>query len=231
MVLRYRADIDGLRALAVLAVILFHTFPNELPGGFVGVDIFFVISGYLITQIILEDLDSGNFAAASFYMRRVRRIFPALIIVLIATFAFGWHYFLPMELASLGRNILASALFSANLMLLSEVGYFDVAAHLKPLLHLWSLGIEEQFYLVWPLLLWSLPRKRLVLATGIILSASFILNIAMIAHHPSETFYLPFTRAWELMAGAALAQTSPKDERHHHLFAAVGITAIALSFF
>jgi peptidoglycan/LPS O-acetylase OafA/YrhL len=231
MALRYRADIDGLRALAVLAVILFHTFPNELPGGFVGVDIFFVISGYLITQIILEDLYSGNFTAASFYTRRVRRIFPALIIVLIATFAFGWHYFLPMELASLGKNILASALFSANLMLLSEVGYFDVAAHLKPLLHLWSLGIEEQFYLVWPLLLWSLPRKWLLLATGMILSASFALNIAMIAQHPSETFYLPFTRAWELMAGAALAQTSRKDERHRDLFAAVGIAVIALSFF
>jgi peptidoglycan/LPS O-acetylase OafA/YrhL len=231
MVLRYRADIDGLRALAVFAVILFHAFPNELPGGFVGVDIFFVISGYLITQIILDDLDSGNFTAASFYARRVRRIFPALITVLIVTFAFGWHYFLPMELASLGKNILASALFSANLMLLSEVGYFDVAAHLKPLLHLWSLGIEEQFYLVWPLLLWSLPRKRLLLATGIILSASFTLNIVMIAHHPSETFYLPFTRAWELMAGAALAQISRKDERQHDLFAAVGIAAIAISFF
>ena len=159
MVLRYRADIDGLRALAVLAVILFHSFPNELPGGFVGVDIFFVISGYLITQIILEDLNSGGFTAASFYSRRVRRLFPALILVLIATFAFGWHYFLPIELTSLGKNILASALFSANLMLLSEVNYFDVAAHVEPLLHIWSLGIEEQFYLVWPLLLWSLPRN------------------------------------------------------------------------
>jgi peptidoglycan/LPS O-acetylase OafA/YrhL len=231
MVLRYRADIDGLRALAVLAVILFHTFPNELPGGFVGVDIFFVISGYLITQIILEDLDSGGFTAASFYSRRVRRIFPALILVLIVTFAFGWHYFLPIELASLGKNILASALFSANLMLLSEVNYFDVAAHVEPLLHLWSLGIEEQFYLVWPLLLWSLPRKRLLLATFIILSASFTLNITMIAHHPLETFYLPFTRAWELMAGAALAQTSRENEHHHDLLATVGTGAIALSFF
>ena len=103
MALRYRADIDGLRALAVLAVILFHTFPNALPGGFVGVDIFFVISGYLITQIILEDLDSGSFTAASFYARRVRRLFPALIVVMIATFAFGWHYFLPLELTSLGK--------------------------------------------------------------------------------------------------------------------------------
>jgi peptidoglycan/LPS O-acetylase OafA/YrhL len=231
MPLHYRADIDGLRALAVLAVLLFHAFPNVLPGGFIGVDIFFVISGYLITQIILAELDSGRFTAASFYARRMRRIFPALIIVLIATFALGWNYFLPPELSSLARNILASALFSANLMLLSEVGYFDIAAHLKPLLHLWSLGIEEQFYLVWPLLLWSLPRTRLQLATVVILAASFILNVAMIAHHPAETFYLPFTRAWELMAGAALAQASRIDNRYSNLFAAVGIAALALSLF
>src|SRR5664279_1008369 len=104
MPLRYRADIDGLRALAVIAVILFHTFPKILPGGFVGVDVFFVISGYLITQIILQDLDSGSFTATSFYARRVRRIFPALIIVLIATFALGWSYFLSLELTSLGKN-------------------------------------------------------------------------------------------------------------------------------
>jgi len=228
---RYRADIDGLRALAVMAVIIFHTFPNILPGGFVGVDIFFVISGYLITQIILSDLSKGKFSATSFYARRIRRIFPALIAVLVATFLLGWNSFLPLELTSLGKNIVASALFSANLMLLSEAGYFDLAAHLKPLLHLWSLGIEEQFYLVWPLLLRSLPPNRLLLITGVILAASFVSNIATIAHHPSETFYLPFTRAWELMAGAGLAQTSRNDERYHDLFAAVGIAAIALSLF
>jgi peptidoglycan/LPS O-acetylase OafA/YrhL len=232
MTLRYRADIDGLRALAVTSVILFHTFPKILPGGFIGVDVFFVISGYLITQIILVDLDSGKFSAASFYARRVRRIFPALIIVLIATFAFGWHYFLPLELTSLGKNILASALFSANLMLLSEVGYFDIAAHLKPLLHLWSLGIEEQFYLFWPLMLWAAPRKSLLPATVFIVAASFILNVAMIIHSPSETFYLPFTRAWELLAGATLAQASRSDdERYHEFFATVGIVAVAISLF
>ena len=232
MTLRYRADIDGLRALAVIAVILFHTFPNILPGGFIGVDVFFVISGYLITQITLVDLDSGKFSAAYFYARRVRRIFPALITVLIITFAFGWHYFLPLELTSLGKNLLASALFSANLVLLSEVGYFDVAAHLKPLLHLWSLGIEEQFYLFWPLMLWAVPRKFLLLATVLIVAVSFILNVAMIAHSPSETFYLPFTRAWELLAGATLAQASPADDgRYNDLFAIGGIVAIAISLF
>src|SRR5205823_2636686 len=140
----YRPDIDGLRALAVMAVILFHAFPKVIPGGFVGVDIFFVISGFLITQIVLSDLDRGKFSAWTFYARRIRRIFPALIVVLSFTFALGWHFFLPpTELTSLGKNLVASALFSANLMLLSEVGYFDIAAHTKPLLHLWSLGIEE----------------------------------------------------------------------------------------
>ena len=228
---RYRPDIDGLRALAVMAVIIFHTFPKLLPGGFVGVDIFFVISGYLITQIILSDLGSGKFSAASFYARRIRRIFPALIVVLIATFALGWYYLLPAELVSLGKNILASALFSANLMLLSEVGYFDVAAHLKPLLHLWSLGIEEQFYLVWPWLLWALPRTWLTPAMVLAIAASFALDVSMVEHHPSETFYLPFTRAWELLAGAVLVRFPRAKNANNELIAFAGIVAIEGSFF
>jgi peptidoglycan/LPS O-acetylase OafA/YrhL len=228
---RYRTDVDGLRALAVMAVLVFHTFPKVLPGGFVGVDIFFVISGYLITQIILSDLSDGQFSAASFYARRIRRIFPALIVVLIATFLLGWHFLLPAELTSLGKNILASALFSANLMLLSEVSYFDVAAQLKPLLHLWSLGIEEQFYLVWPWLLWAVPRRRLTLVIVITMAASFALNVADIAHHPSEVFYLPFTRAWELLAGAVLVQFPGRKDASHELLAFAGIMAIASSFF
>src|SRR5450755_4354665 len=189
----YRADIDGLRAVAVMAVIIFHTFPQILPGGFVGVDIFFVISGYLITQIILSDLVDGKFSIASFYARRIRRIFPALIVVLGFAFALGWHSLLPNELVSFERNLIASVLFSANLMLLSEVGYFDLAAHLKPLLHLWSLGIEEQFYLVWPWMLWAVPRTWLTFAIFLAMLASFALNVSMVEHHPSETFYLPFT--------------------------------------
>ncbi len=228
---RYRTDIDGLRALAVMAVIIFHTFPKVLPGGFVGVDIFFVISGYLITQIILSDLSNGEFSAASFYARRVRRIFPALIVVLIAAFALGWHYLLPAELMSLGKNILASALFSANLMLLSEVGYFDVAARLKPLLHLWSLGIEEQFYLVWPWLLWAVPRTWLTLVIILAMATSFALNVSMVEHHPSETFYLPFTRAWELLAGAVLVQFPRPKDANNEFLAFAGIIAITGSFF
>jgi peptidoglycan/LPS O-acetylase OafA/YrhL len=228
---RYRTDIDGIRALAVMAVIIFHTFPKVLPGGFVGVDIFFVISGYLITQIILSDLSNGKFSAASFYARRIRRIFPALIVVLVATFLLGWHYLLPAELMSLGKNILASALFSANLMLLSEVGYFDVAAHLKPLLHLWSLGIEEQFYLAWPWLLWAVPRTWLTPVIILVMAASFALNVSMVEHHPSEAFYLPFTRAWELFAGAVLVQFPRRKDANNEFFAFAGIIAIAGAFF
>jgi peptidoglycan/LPS O-acetylase OafA/YrhL len=202
-----------------------------LPGGFVGVDIFFVISGYLITQLILIDLNKGEFSAASFYARRIRRIFPALIIVLIVTFLLGWHYLLPPELMSLGKNIFASALFSANLMLLSEVGYFDVDAHLKPLLHLWSLGIEEQFYLVWPWLLWAVPRAWLTPVMILAIAASFALDVSMVEHHPSQVFYLPLTRAWELLAGGVLVRFARTKEADNDLLAIAGIVAIECSFF
>lgn len=227
----YRPDIDGLRALAVMAVILFHAFPRYLPGGFVGVDIFLVISGFLITKILLNDLKDGTFSAPNFYARRIRRIFPALIVVLIATFALGWHLLLPVELASLCKNIFASAFFSANLMLLSEVGYFDLDAYMKPLLHLWSLGIEEQFYLVWPWILWLLPRRWLLPAIASMLAGSFALNLVLIDHHPSGTFYLPFTRAWELLAGSLLTQLPRQRGRTAEVFGLSGLSAITASFF
>jgi peptidoglycan/LPS O-acetylase OafA/YrhL len=227
----YRPDIDGLRAVAVVAVIIFHAFPTYLPGGFVGVDIFFVISGFLITQILLIDLNDGTFNAATFYARRIRRIFPALIVVLIAVFALGWHFLLPIELASLCKNIFASAFFSANLMLLTESGYFDLDAHMKPLLHLWSLGIEEQFYLLWPLILWLIPRRWLVPAITSMLAGSFVLNLALIDHYPSATFYLPFTRAWELLAGALLTQLPRQGRRTAELLGMSGLSAITASVF
>jgi peptidoglycan/LPS O-acetylase OafA/YrhL len=143
--LRYRADIDGVRAVAVLSVVLFHAFPGLVPSGFVGVDAFFVISGYLITNIIVTDLDEGSFSFKKFYARRVRRLFPTLVVVIAATLALGCWLFSPQEIMSLAKNTIASVFFSANLMLLSETGYFDLDASLKPLLHLWSLGVEEQF--------------------------------------------------------------------------------------
>ena len=203
----YRPDVDGLRALAVLAVLGYHAFPGAVTGGFVGVDVFFVISGFLITGIILEELGRGSFTFTGFYWRRIRRIFPALILVLGACLFLGWRVLLPDEFAQLGRHVAAGAGFVSNIALWRESGYFDSAAELKPLLHLWSLGIEEQYYLVWPLALFlvrAYPRRILamVLVGG---GLSFALNVALVAGHPSTAFYLPVTRFWELLGGSLLA--------------------------
>ncbi len=204
---RYRPDIDGLRAIAVMLVVNFHAFPDAMPGGFIGVDVFFVISGFLITGIIARELESQRFSLLSFYHRRVRRIFPALIVVLSAALVLGWLWMLPAAYTKLSADIFASAAFSANIALLLQSGYFDVESAKKPLLHLWSLGIEEQFYLVWPLILMLAARLRLNLlwVAASIGIASFVLNVALIRTNPVATFYLPFTRAFELLAGAALA--------------------------
>ena len=145
----YRADIDGLRAVAVLAVVVFHAFPSALPGGYIGVDIFFVISGYLISSIIYRSLEEGRFSFAAFYARRIRRIFPALLCVLLACVVAGWYVLLADEYKQLGKHTLAGTAFASNIVLWREAGYFDNAAETKPLLHLWSLGIEEQFYIAW----------------------------------------------------------------------------------
>jgi peptidoglycan/LPS O-acetylase OafA/YrhL len=204
---KYRPDIDGLRAIAVLAVVAFHAFPSWIRGGFIGVDVFFVISGYLISTIIFENLDKGTFSFAEFYSRRIKRIFPALILVLVACFVFGWFTLLADEYKQLGKHIAAGAGFVSNIVFWNEAGYFDNAADTKPLLHLWSLGIEEQFYIVWPLLLWFAWRRKFNLLTITILVAtvSFILNIKEIKHDAVATFYSPQTRFWELLSGSLLA--------------------------
>src|SRR3979490_2370486 len=203
----YRRDIDGLRAIAVMLVVSFHAFPEAMPGGFIGVDIFLVISGFLITGIVARELDQQRFSLVAFYNRRSRRIFPALIVVLCATLVLGWLRMLPAAYAQLSADVFASAAFVSNIALLLQSGYFDIESGKKPLLHLWSLGIEEQFYLFWPLILMLAARMRLgflAVATVIGLS-SFVLNMALIGSNPIATFYLPFTRAWELLAGAVLA--------------------------
>jgi peptidoglycan/LPS O-acetylase OafA/YrhL len=204
---RYRPDIDGLRAIAVMLVLNFHAFPEAMPGGFIGVDIFFVISGFLITGIIGRELDQQRFSLKAFYLRRIRRIFPALIVLLGATLVLGWLWMLPAAYAQLSADIFASAAFFSNIALLLQSGYFDIESGKKPLLHLWSLGIEEQFYLFWPLILMLVSRLRfsILAAASAIGIASFVLNVALIGSHPVATFYLPFTRAWELAAGATLA--------------------------
>ncbi|MDE2029716.1 MAG: acyltransferase [Alphaproteobacteria bacterium] len=203
----YRPDIDGLRAIAVLAVVAFHAFPNWVRGGFTGVDVFFVISGYLISTIIFENLDKGTFSFSEFYARRIKRIFPDLILVLVACFAFGWFALLADEYKQLGKHIAAGAGFIANIVLWRESGYFDNAAATKPLLHLWSLGIEEQFYIVWPLSLWLAYKRKfnLLAVIGAVAVGSFILNLMEVKHHAVAAFYSPQTRFWELSSGSLLA--------------------------
>lgn len=204
---KYRADIDGLRAIAVLSVVIFHAFPNMLKGGFIGVDIFFIISGFLISTIIFSNLDSGNFSFVEFYSRRIKRIFPALLLVLIAFFMAGWFVLLADEYKQLGKHIAGGAGFVSNFLFWQESGYFDNAADTKPLLHLWSLGIEEQFYIVWPLLLWFAWKQRLNLLTITltVLIISFALNISKVHNEAVAAFYSPQTRFWELLTGSVLA--------------------------
>ncbi|NDD90692.1 acyltransferase, partial [bacterium] len=204
---KYRPDIDGLRALAVLSVVGFHAFPGWVRGGFIGVDVFFVISGFLISTIILQSLQKGSFSFKDFYVRRVRRIFPALVVVLIVTYSFGWFALLADEYKQFGKHVVAGAGFVSNFALWRESGYFDNAAETKPLLHLWSLGIEEQFYILWPLILWLGWKLRVNLLVWIVLIAiaSFALNLRAVGHDAVAAFYSPQTRFWELLSGAGLA--------------------------
>jgi peptidoglycan/LPS O-acetylase OafA/YrhL len=204
---KYRPDVDGLRAVAILAVLGFHAFPEYLGGGFVGVDVFFVISGFLISSIIFSNLEQGSFSYAGFYARRIRRIFPALALVLIACLVFAWFWLLPGEYVELGRYTAAGVAFVSNLLSWSHAGYFDKAADTKPLLHLWSLGVEEQFYIVWPLLVGLCWRFRFnfLAVTLLVALASFTVNAATASAYPIADFYSPLSRFWELMLGGLLA--------------------------
>jgi peptidoglycan/LPS O-acetylase OafA/YrhL len=231
---QYRPDVDGLRAIAVMLVLNFHAFPEAMPGGFVGVDVFFVISGFLITGIIARELEQKRFSLAGFYARRIRRIFPALVVVLFATLVLGWLWMLPAAYAQLGSDTFASAAFFANIALLLQSGYFDIESAKKPLLHLWSLGIEEQFYLFWPPLLMLAARLRLsmVAVAAILGIASFVLNVALIGSEPVANFYLPFTRAFELLTGAMLARGWKRIDHSRaasNWRASIGIALIALA--
>lgn len=222
----YRADIDGLRAVAVLAVVGFHAFPSWVSGGFIGVDVFFVISGYLISKIIFSSLLQNSFDFVEFYSRRIKRIFPALLLVLITCYFLGWFALLADEYAQLGKHIAGGAGFVSNFVFLDESGYFDNAPETKPLLHLWSLGVEEQFYILWPFFLWlawraSAPRATisgeivlwekklnlLAITIGIAV-ISFVLSILAVRVNAVYAFYSPQTRFWELLAGSGLAYIS-----------------------
>lgn len=225
--LAYRPDIDGLRAIAVLTVVGFHAFPNFIRGGFVGVDVFFVISGYLITTILLRENHQGTFSVATFYARRIKRIVPALLIVLGCSMAFGWYVLLSNEFRQFGRHTAGGALFVSNFVLWQEAGYFDNAAESKPLLHLWSLAIEEQFYIVLPLALawswrWHLTPVRLLLGMAL-LSLGF--NVVLIDGDRAGAFFSPLTRIWELLAGSLLASF---ELRHRFAAASDGLATVAV---
>jgi peptidoglycan/LPS O-acetylase OafA/YrhL len=197
-----RLDIEGLRALAVLGVVANHVSPTFLPGGFTGVDVFFVISGFLIGKHLLEDIAAGQFSFLKFYARRARRLLPALVVVLSAVWAFGWLLLSAPEFAALGKHLTAATLFANNILLSQQSGYFDTPSAAKPLLHLWSLGVEEQFYLLVPLLLWlgSRGRHASIAWVARLAAASFLLT----ALSGVPSFYLLDTRFWELGVGVAI---------------------------
>ncbi|HRY47651.1 MAG TPA: acyltransferase family protein [Candidatus Paceibacterota bacterium] len=202
----YRPDVDGLRALAVVAVLLFHA-KLGCPGGFVGVDIFFVISGFLISSLILKEIAKGSFTLINFWERRIRRILPAVVVVIFATLVAGWFLYLPDDFLALGKSALAQVALVSNVFFYRQAGYFEAGADTKPLLHTWSLAVEEQFYLLYPFFLVCLVnQKRLGPAAGIAVVgiSSLVLSVVGTYTHAWATFYLLPTRAWELLLGAWL---------------------------
>jgi peptidoglycan/LPS O-acetylase OafA/YrhL len=206
--MRYRAEIDGLRAIAVFPVILFHAGFEHFNGGFVGVDVFFVISGYLITSIILAEKEQGTFSLVNFYERRARRILPALFLVMFVSLPFAWLWLLPSDMKDFSQSLVAVSTFASNILFWHETGYWGAANELKPLLHTWSLAVEEQYYVLFPLflaLLWRF-RERWMLSSFIVIAAiSLIASQWGAYNNPSANFFLLPTRGWELAIGACIA--------------------------
>ncbi len=234
----YRKEIDGLRALAVIPVILFHGGLEWFSGGYVGVDVFFVISGYLITSIILKEKEAGTFSIAGFYERRARRILPALFFIIFICIPFAWLWLLPHELKDFGKSIVAVVVFASNILFWRESDYFAADAELIPLLHTWSLAVEEQFYVIFPLLMilfWVLGKRWLVGIISLIAIISLGLTEWGWRHFPEANFYLIPTRAWELMIGALVAFYLHYNELPRgiirHPASIIGIGLILLSIF
>jgi peptidoglycan/LPS O-acetylase OafA/YrhL len=206
--MKYRSEIDGLRVIAVIPVILFHAGLSTFSGGFVGVDVFFVISGYLITTIILSEMEQGKFSLLAFYERRARRILPALFLVMLVSLPFAWFWLLPKDMKDFSQSLVAVSSFSSNFLFWRESGYWDTASELKPLLHTWSLAVEEQYYVLFPLflmLMWNY-RKRWILGAFILIAGTSLATAQWGAYYkPSAAFYLLPTRGWELAIGAGIA--------------------------
>src|SRR5689334_2835841 len=232
----YRRDVDGLRAVAVLSVVFFHAGVSCFSGGFVGVDIFFVISGYLITSIIVRGLETERFSIAWFYERRIRRIIPAFIVMVAATAIGATVFLFPNDLIDFGRSAFAAALFASNFFFASRTGYFAPAHETMPLLHTWSLGVEEQFYIFWPLVLWACFRLGVRRNLGVVV---FLLAAASLSYaewavrneDPDIVFFLPQARAWELMLGAMLALGMAPELRARWIREALAVLGAALLAF
>lgn len=228
--LQYRADLDGIRSLAVISVILFHYGISIFSGGYVGVDIFFVLSGYLISSIIFNQLDSDTFCFKNFYFRRFRRLFPVYIVVMLVTLALAFKFMLPQDFREFGQSLLASTLYVSNILFFLEAGYFDSASHLKPLLHTWSLSVEEQFYIFFPVLAWLISKvnKKAWLPIFLILTlASFSAAVYMISQDNNAVFFLYPYRAWEMFLGTLLALGVVPQLKKTYLVNGISILALA----
>lgn len=233
--MKYRREIDGLRALAVVPVILFHAGFSVFSGGYAGVDIFFVISGYLITSILISELEQGQFSILRFYERRARRILPALFVMLFACLPFAYMWMLPPDLIDFAQSLVAVVFFGSNILFSHESGYFAAATELKPLLHTWSLAVEEQYYLIFPiflLLTWRFGRNKVFWSVVAIAAFSLLLSEWGWRNKPTANFYLAPTRAWELLAGSMCAfLTVGHKQRSSDFLSAIGLALILMAMF
>lgn len=233
--MKYRSEIDGLRALAVLPVILFHAGFELFSGGYVGVDVFFVISGYLITSLLIVDLEKNSFSISYFYERRARRLLPALFLVMFISSIAAWFLMMPAQLESFSKSLIAVSIFFSNFLFFSETGYFELAAEEKPLLHTWSLAVEEQYYLLFPLFLffiWKLGKKNIFLIILLISIMSLFVSEWGWRNSPSGNFFLAPSRAWEILAGSLAAITYKEHiNKNNEFLSIVGFLFILLSIF
>ncbi len=206
-IINYRRDIDALRGIAVLLVVVYHAFPNILPGGFIGVDVFFVISGYLITTIIHRQIIDNDFSFFTFYGKRIKRLFPALITVLLTSLVVGWLVLFPDEYRKLGSHALSTVTFVQNFALINEIGYFDVSNYYKPLLHFWTLSIEEQYYLFWPVFILLIHKTKINALSfcAALVFLSFCTNLILVSEHKDIVYFHSLTRFWEIGVGSLLS--------------------------
>lgn len=231
----YRPDIDGLRAIAVLSVVLYHFGADWLPGGFTGVDVFFVISGYIITSNMMYRTSQGSFSLLDFYKRRVKRILPALVVMIFSVLAVGWLYFTPTEYRVLGKSAAFAALGLGNLYFYGNTDYFDPSADTQPLLHTWSLGVEEQFYLVWPVAFWALwsllkTKKRIAILLAVFTVGAIVASEILTQWNSKAAFYLPFARAWELSLGCLVAfLPAIRSTKYSSIATGLGLALVATS--